>query len=574
MPGTSLSLPYHTASRHFLPRTSSVERGIKRTRSVASLYASDTDDDSSSDADSDSDSESSSAESEGADDLVQETVVEIRVPYLGIKPFPRRWQKMIHHDGSLYFYHRVLRVLTTENIYDAGTRKAILKIRNEQLSLLDAENTADSIPYDWEMYIMCSEGPVCEYISETYCFAFAHLGRQGVRRLPQSHFWSIFEKFPMHRNLLSIHAEVAFLEALTYGANERVMDRKNTTFPFTDEQAVRLVQIYRHLKDRRIQSGDSIVPALGWHIARVMRHIEHSRERYGFATREARIYRDIAHPKLSWKVWAVDTVLLFLLLGAHTAYRKRLQSTRIKGTVYMPDFHTLMESLLKEWADTNLLATVFITANIGFLAVPDVNSLQRTASLASSLFSVMSIVAGVHHVWQHRGKTDVEFKDAHKYLHHVDRLGPELDLTVTACFLSLPLVALLWSILFFTVAVGAFSFSTSPSSSDTAKRVFLTVVLTISMMLAMGMLLFFWSIWRKPRTNEIEEDWSLKVLPRVDKKGWTAVVRAWAMKLSSRKTMDVKSAAEEEVIEMATSPYKRPRLESDVGTEMFARESA
>jgi hypothetical protein len=99
------------------------------------------------------------------------------------------------------------------------------------------------------------------------------------------------------------------------------------------------------------------------HISRVMIKIEAVRERYHYRTKEARLYRDIAvdAPSRTWRERLLDLLLLSLFFNSHGTYRDRLESTRPKGHVYLPDFRDLMSSLLVEWSDSNLLATVFVS---------------------------------------------------------------------------------------------------------------------------------------------------------------------------------------------------------------------
>ncbi|KAG1857436.1 hypothetical protein F4604DRAFT_1931390 [Suillus subluteus] len=118
-------------------------------------------------------------------------------------------------------------------------------------------------------------------------------------------------------------------------------------------------------------------------------------------------YRNVAIPEFS----LLEIILTLPLFGAHSMYWTRLR-TRVKWAVHLPDFRTLMQQLLDEWADSNLLATIFVNANIVFLAVPGIDALQKTASLASSLFAMMSIAVEVHHVWRHCGKVDTLHQDA------------------------------------------------------------------------------------------------------------------------------------------------------------------
>jgi hypothetical protein len=91
--------------------------------------------------------------------------------------------------------------------------------------------------------------------------------------------------------------------------------------------------------------------------------IEIVRERYHYGTKDARLYRDIAiETKPTWRVERLLDVLLFcVFFSTHGTYKIRLEGTRPKGHVYLPDFRELMRSLLVEWSDSNLLATVFVS---------------------------------------------------------------------------------------------------------------------------------------------------------------------------------------------------------------------
>jgi hypothetical protein len=79
----------------------------------------------------------------------------------------------------------------------------------------------------------------------------------------------------MHHAELPKESELLFINAMTWGACgassfyfaklcpefqriERVFDRKDTTFPFTDRQCQRLVQIYETLKGQHYSYGTSV----------------------------------------------------------------------------------------------------------------------------------------------------------------------------------------------------------------------------------------------------------------------------------------------------------------------------
>lgn len=85
------------------------------------------------------------------------------------------------------------------------------------------------------------------------------------------------------------------------------------------------------------------------------------RERYHYGTKDARLYRDVAVAKPTWRERLLDVFLLCVFFNTHGTYKIRLESTRPKGHVYLPDFRELIRSLLVEWSDSNLLATVFVS---------------------------------------------------------------------------------------------------------------------------------------------------------------------------------------------------------------------
>ncbi|KAG1762996.1 hypothetical protein EV702DRAFT_1052010 [Suillus placidus] len=193
-------------------------------------------------------------------------------------------------------------------------------------------------------------------------------------------FWKHLESYPDY--------EVEFLNAITFGANERIRDFRNTPFPFVDRQCERFLRIYQDLKGKPESTENTVIPAIVWHIARVMTEVEKPRTRYHWGTPENRIYRN---------------------------------DRESKGAVYLPDFRKLMQQFLDEWADFNLLVRLaiewqrlfLVSANVAFLAVLGSMRCKKPLHLlASSLFAMMNITVGVHHVWPHRGKVDALYQDA------------------------------------------------------------------------------------------------------------------------------------------------------------------
>lgn len=132
-------------------------------------------------------------------------------------------------------------------------------------------------------------------------------------------------------------------------------------------------------------------------------------------------------------------------------YQTRLPGTRVKGAVYLPDFRKLMQQSLDEWADSNLLVTVFVSANVAFLAVPgsmrykkrftciiiiryDEHHRRGAPRVATPQKGERTLPGGgKYHIQFHVG---LLIRSQDSYLYHVRRLGEHVDPTISACFLT------------------------------------------------------------------------------------------------------------------------------------------
>jgi hypothetical protein len=110
------------------------------------------------------------------------------------------------------------------------------------------------------------------------------------------------------------------------------------------------------------------------------------------------------------------------------------------------------------------------------------------------------------HLMLHRQPTSYHIQC--KYLGN-GNVGPETDawLTAIACCLALPIASLMWCMLSFTVALGAFCFQNTDSFGE---HVLLAAILGALCMCACGTFLYFWntarSIQNKDRGRETDID--------------------------------------------------------------------
>ncbi|THG94799.1 hypothetical protein EW026_g6743 [Hermanssonia centrifuga] len=350
---------------------------------------------------------------------------------------PHGWMCFAHLDGTVYYYDTRRRIVTPEDINEP----AIYTKYTAAIERFTAET--NNIPgfqavSAWQTLVVKGlddpTGPttyIMDYENGLYIeIVFKDPSNKHIHtEYKTEKFWNAINAFPMHLIRVPKDIDVDFLGALSFGASgkstitmlrfrfdkcypaERIMEWNETSFPFTDEQTRRLVQVYRDLKGD-LDKGTDVIPAFCWHISRVMSRIEIARKKSQFGTYDFQLYRNVVPDPVGWEIKIADACLFLVLFGAHRTYRMRLQGARVKGEVYLADFRELLNNFLAEWSDSNLLATVFVGANIAFLAVPDITNTQRTASLASTVFSLLSVASGVHHVWQHRTKLDASYDEA------------------------------------------------------------------------------------------------------------------------------------------------------------------
>ncbi|TCD68621.1 hypothetical protein EIP91_010276 [Steccherinum ochraceum] len=374
---------------------------------------------------------------------------------------------------------------------DPRVRNVVEKTARDLVQKASASGLA--VPADAELSVELEqiddeELVVHNYISHSDGHWFQLRG-QSLVYAEKSQYWNHLEKYGMHYEEVPNSAEADFLSELGYGAVERTLDNKGTTYRFTGPQTQALIGTYRELKEAQ-REGIPVAPSLIWLFSRTMKLVEETRTNSKYGTRDAAAARKPSLEEPTLKFRLIDIFLGIMFSGTHNMYRRRLLKTRFNNVLYLPDFRELLHELIIEWGDSNLLSTVFVAANVSFLAIEDITTLQRTFSLASSLFAMISIAGGMHHIWHHRIRLDVEVSQATIYLNRGIALGKRGSVTILACFLALPIASLLWSFYAFVGALTAFCVQRVD-----VNRPVLTFMLCISCLSGITTVSFFWNIW-------------------------------------------------------------------------------
>ncbi|KAF8885812.1 hypothetical protein BD779DRAFT_659551 [Infundibulicybe gibba] len=278
---------------------------------------------------------------------------EIIYPYGSAIVQPKAWIRYTQPNGWVYYYHPILRVITSEDIHDTEMVESILSCAAEHLACMEDDGSIVHLPNDWQISMVLvdpdGEDPFAISMqSWNDMGSYTSSEENGFQRIQnKSHFWETVVEYPMHRPL-PLAAETEFLGALSRGADESSLGVKSI-FPYDGRQLKLLLRIYRDLKALR-DAGEK-VPALDWYFGRVMCEIEHHHETT-FETGTPITHHAAYHQKTEDEYWirVLDVLLSFFFFGTHKMYRGRLRATEPRGCPHLPYFRKLMTSLLVEWA--------------------------------------------------------------------------------------------------------------------------------------------------------------------------------------------------------------------------------
>ncbi|KAJ7446092.1 hypothetical protein FB451DRAFT_1292159 [Mycena latifolia] len=401
---------------------------------------------------------------------------------------PVGWEMFTNLHGAVYYAYDDCRLLTTNDMHDPEMVASVLDVYDEWSAVLDDINAMSTQVDDAEMFVFhAGEEALLRFASWSRgrTYDVQEEGDAYIAPGQPERFWDYVWQLTAHRTYFPKFMEKQFVSALAFGANECTLDVKHTTIPFDADQIKRLMRVYRQLRGKGRDTPEHIVPALSYHVCRAMFNIEAAR-----ATASVRLTRAPRPPTLTgWPAAICDIALGILLCGTHTVYRTRLELAVPNGAFSVSEFRRLMEDVVMEWADSNLVATLLVSVNVGFLSLQDLTHLQRTSALASTLLAAASLATGLHHVWQHRARHDADSDDIHRYLFYpslwrreASTSHPEVptarDLIPTACLLALPRAGLRWAVLAFALATGR----------------------SLLILLVPGAFVLFWAIWSDSST--------------------------------------------------------------------------
>ncbi|KAH7904893.1 hypothetical protein BJ138DRAFT_1073194 [Hygrophoropsis aurantiaca] len=410
------------------------------------------------------------------------------------------WDVFEHPEGALYYYHTEKRVYTDMNILDHGVAQELAGFADELYGALNKKEDCppkDDVELVLEIasvkdgrycgYYFANKRDACLFWLRDYTPNYILQECRGVSSLPhkmrelEAQYWKHVEFFPHARKISeSIVQELECI--LTFAAGDTMTSHVSTSnalySPDLLQEALSLVN------GIKITNGYVESAYLVCFIGRMMNKFRHNQFLQFHGEQCARLSRDQSVYGESYtKRSLMMIVLSSILFRAPYVHIRALHNLYVDTLVNEDDWKRFVGRLISETQDFNLLATVFLGANVGFLAINTVDegngrSISQVASYMSMIASFGSMLLGVRLVRKNFGDDDPDgvAECAQRILSKA--YDSSYGLETLSIVYSLPYALLVWGVIFFVLAFSAECFK----HSDVVTRV--PVIFAASVVLA------------------------------------------------------------------------------------------
>ncbi|KAG1729140.1 hypothetical protein EDB19DRAFT_129991 [Suillus lakei] len=409
---------------------------------------------------------------------------------------PVGWTAHVHPEGARYFLHAQTRTYTESDVCSLEVLNDIIYFSNYlhgELRLA-IDNKKIEIDYDEVELVLEPKKAVCAEIMCCYYFvnpterclfwldeydAEDMLGEcRGVTALShkrlavQAQYWKHWELFP---NLCLVAQDI--LDELKELMLHATCDHLTTTRSAAALSADELKQYFEIVKYIRVNpSGDRA------HAVVIIGRIMHTfcRNQYlNFHGQPcARLSVDQTVRGWSYKPSIYMTIFAPLLCMAPVAHVRSLHTSFVDDLASTSEWKIFITRLNGQLQNLNLLGTVLLGANVGFLAIQTVDSgagrsPTQIASYISLVLSFGSIALGLTFITLDLTGRD-RGSEASRFLQRMN--DGKHGLEKLAMIYSLPYALLMWSMLFFIVA---FSYEWCSPGDAVSRSIVGAVLLTV-----------------------------------------------------------------------------------------------
>ncbi|KIJ09102.1 hypothetical protein PAXINDRAFT_172628 [Paxillus involutus ATCC 200175] len=453
---------------------------------------------------------------------------------------PPGWTAHRHPEGALYFMHVESKTFTEVNVCNEEICDDIEYFKRFLFSELQDEiekrGLSGSLKHDEVQLVlepkMDVDGLLCSYYfvnpwsrclfwlddwegEEIFsdCRGDLSLPHKGLGI--QSHYWRHWNLFP---NLCNITPELKneVVDMILHAISDHLTSNWSTC-PLNVEELKNHLFLIEKISPNPTYSGGHSAIVIG----RIMHPFYHAfflnfhGEACARLTFDQTIHGWRYHPSL---LMATCAPLFFM---APVTSVRSLHKIFVDEIASKEQWNKFLNKLNSQLQDTNLIATVLLNANVGFLAIQSVDNgggttLKQLASYLSLVASMGSMVLGVAFLEHTRIRSDATFAAA-KHLYRLRHKRHGLE--TLGIIYSLPYALLMWAmVLFFVAFVSEWSGPANVSSwTSVGSFIFIVTLLVAWCIWTSREQTGYW--WFQPDPDQVEledleEDDGASYIPR------------------------------------------------------------
>ncbi|KAG1748341.1 uncharacterized protein EDB91DRAFT_1113503 [Suillus paluster] len=340
------------------------------------------------------------------------------------RPVPPAWEVHVHPEGCLYYcyesvvdfdeYSRKIRVMTQADLARNGVAETI-----ENLAKLAYDRAChySSFPVNVDLVVeLMDEGETitggyyfvhrdnrCLFWLQNFdatvilreCSGVTELSHKRIEL--EAQYWKHIDLFP-HASALDSQVLRELQQIIRFAISDCMTSEVSAVCALSMDVLKNTLDLIKDVdvEDNCIQSAyDKCF------IARMMNHFKHCQYLNYYGQKGARLSRDqTVHGDTYEQRSIMITCLAPLLFNAPYEHVYSLHKLYVDSIVNYIDWRTFVQKLNAEMQDFNLLATVLLSVNVGFLGIKDVDSgagssLSQVASYVSVISSFGSMLLGV-----------------------------------------------------------------------------------------------------------------------------------------------------------------------------------
>lgn len=495
---------------------------------------------------------------------------------------PPGWTTLVHPEGSRYFLNEKQRTFTEVDIFDPQIHRLIEYHMQYLWNGLECAVEREKLDLDMKQVDLvlelknkdtsASSVTVCCYYFVNHhgrCLFWLHefnieevlADCKGVESLShirlaiQGQYWRHWEYFP---NLCSVSQDHIdeITDMLMHATCDHITSKRSSALGDVIElkdyiSVVDKIKVHSPENQQTQRCHATIV------IGRIMRFFSDNQFINYHGENCVRLISDKTVHGWTYTPSLLMVVVAPLLFWDPMTQVQELHRVFVDEIASTARWNALSSKLQGRLQDSNLLATVLLNANVGFLAINSVDRGGRSAIQIASYMSLAtsfgSIMLGIFLVWHERTSGDNTALEAASFTLRLYDKNHGLE--SLAIIYSVPKALLMWGMIFFFVA---FSIDWCGAGDTTSWAILGTVILIVFMMISNGII----------RLREGESWWwramgqQLSSLPVC---AWKRVMKFVEMKRSKPQSDP------EEAIHHALTGLPQANIEADASTSRISQ---